>query len=186
MREGAEIIVNGGKQLTLENQTRMASCDKMWKGIRVKNGGSLWMSRNSVNDALYVVKMEQDIDFLQWTENIFTNNYIGLYAPEGVTHKFATHWIYYNKIRSIGPLKPYVGSSPAILQNAWGYAGMWLDHMTSPLIVGGGNSTFSGLFEGLTYGIYANDCDNVTVYGNQFQNMTRSTYPESAHLWYLG
>lgn len=177
MREGAEIIVKADRQLTLDNNTRMASCDKMWKGIRVENNGALWMAKTYVSDAQYAVHIQQNATGLRLTENYFTDNQVGLYMPAGVSHKLDYHFIYFNTWQGTKPLKAaYAGMGSVHPLNAWSYAGMLMFNLSSGLTVGGNNNSFSGLFEGMVYGIRATNCSDITVYGNQFRNLNSSTY----------
>ena len=175
MREGAAIVVRGGKLLSLQGKTKIGSCDKLWKGIKLENDASLFMTEVIVEDAQYVVNPVQDA--WVWIENCdFKNNYIGLYAPE-IPFYTIDHYLWSNTIHSDKPLKPmYAGQSPAIPQGGWGYAGIWIVSNSHPVIVGGSYADPS-IFEGLVWGIYVNDFTDLTVFGTQFKNLTRSTYP---------
>lgn len=179
MREGAEIIVQGGKQLTLGPQTHLSSCDKMWKGIRLEDNGSLHIAKSYISDAQYAIHAQQNINLLWMTENVFADNFVGFYMPSGVAHTWKNHHIFFNKFIGTQPLKPTYAGMPPIPSGARSYAGILINNLRNALTVGGGNGSFSGLFEGMAFGIQANNCGNITVSGNQFKHLTNSTYPKS-------
>lgn len=62
MNKGAEIEIQGGKQLTLTNGTSLYGCDHMWKGITVLGQGKLYVegtatAKVSISDAQYAIKL---------------------------------------------------------------------------------------------------------------------------------
>lgn len=168
-------MVRGGKLLSLGQKTKMGSCDKLWKGIKLENNANLFMAGVTVEDAQYVVNPVQNAWL--WLENCdFNNNYIGLYAPE-LPFYTIEHYLWSNNFRADRPLKSmYAGQSPAIPQGGWGYAGIWVVSNMVPMLVGGSYADPS-VFEGLLIGIYLDDFTDLTVFGTQFKNLNKSTYP---------
>ena len=84
MNKGAEIEIQGGKQLTLTNGTSLYGCDLMWKGITVLGQGKLYVegtatAKVSISDAQYAVKPLNGAE-IKLLHAIFDKNYIDVQA----------------------------------------------------------------------------------------------------------
>lgn len=85
MREGARIVVDGGKYLNIQNNSHLFSCDTLWKGIRLEQNSRFRMTGSILEDAAYGVDIADDSPYLYLIDNTFQNNYIGIRAAAGST-----------------------------------------------------------------------------------------------------
>ena len=97
MGEGAEIVINPGVSLVFMDLTGgapliISGCDKMWKGITIKEGGALRFIQDPRNivepryirDAEYAIRFDgspgwQNTDI---SDIVFEDNYVGIYAHQ--------------------------------------------------------------------------------------------------------
>jgi len=167
---GAQIQVQSGKTLTMI-EADFVGCETLWKGIEVQSGGVLVADKVTLNDARYAIDAKAGAT-LQLTNNVFTDNYVGLQldmgnAPAGVARRVTLKGLDGNTFQSSGNgLKsPYTGM-PEKVENR-GYCGIRL-HQYQDFNVSGTNN-FSVLANGL---IATNSILNVS--GLHFDDM-RST-----------
>ncbi len=160
MGAGSELIIENGSTLTI-NDTRVGSCDQMWKGIYVKKGGRLILNNCQIENAQYGIRAERGAQVASY-ETTFKNNYIGLYIspyiyqsdPEEPDDSYVLIEAFYNNL-FIGEgemLPPYTGQTPT--PESRPYAGIkasYLSHFDLPGYVGAND--FSNYFENLSNGI---------------------------------
>jgi hypothetical protein len=73
----AKIIVQSGKTFTL-NGSNFKGCTHLWKGIEVQSGASIVSNGSSFKDAIFAVEVKQGATAAYFSQNSFTNNYIGI------------------------------------------------------------------------------------------------------------
>jgi hypothetical protein len=105
---GAQIFVDNGYTLTLNTNSNIHACSKMWKGIQVASGGSLVMNGNAtIADAEYgVIALEGcTLNINGGAGNcVFDKCYIGIQMPSYSTQK--SYSIAKTKFNSSGALAP--------------------------------------------------------------------------------
>lgn len=164
---GVKVTVESGFSLTMI-EADIVGCDQMWKGIEVKPGATLVADNVTLSDARFAIDAKAGSS-LQLTNNVFTDNYIGLrldmsIAAAGVARRVFLKSLDQNTFRSSGNgLKPPYASMPELVENR-GYCGILL-HQYQDFNVSGINY-FSALANGL---IASNSILNVS--GMQFDDM---------------
>ncbi len=74
------IVVGLYDRLTIVNQTTIAGCEEMWRGIRLQFESELDMENSTIRDAYHAVTAENDSS-VRIEGNIFDNNNVGFYVP---------------------------------------------------------------------------------------------------------
>jgi hypothetical protein len=75
MGEGAEIIVENGAVLQIENTTHIFACDEMWGQIEVENGGDIRIIGNSIIEDAFNAVLIREGAYFKITDAIFNRNY---------------------------------------------------------------------------------------------------------------
>ncbi len=75
---GSVIKILSDNKLTIKG-SYLHGCTKLWKGIEVNDATKLYMKGTTIEDAEYGVHIKDECT-LNCTNNIFRNNYIGIYA----------------------------------------------------------------------------------------------------------
>lgn len=167
-------IVNGAKAIMPHIQ--IEGCSTMWKGITVREGGTLEMNMmTTIQDAQYAVNVQKGGTAIIESCH-FTDNNIGIRtAPEGSGAYNIT--ALGNIFETSEPgLKPaYSGQSPS--PGTRGFAGIYTRDMTGGLTIDGdGLFQLSNQFTKLHYGILAENTD-VTVRHAKFVDIASATRP---------
>ncbi|MDX1913457.1 MAG: T9SS type A sorting domain-containing protein [Saprospiraceae bacterium] len=155
---------------------QIEGCSTMWKGITVREGGTLEMNMmTTIQDAQYAVNVQKGGTAIIESCH-FTDNNIGIRtAPEGSGAYNIT--ALGNIFETSEPgLKPaYSGQSPS--PGTRGFAGIYTRDMTGGLTIDGdGLFQLSNQFTKLHYGILAENTD-VTVRHAKFVDIALATRP---------
>ncbi|MCP3894547.1 MAG: hypothetical protein GY706_07945, partial [Bacteroides sp.] len=162
MGPGAEIYVEQRMKIS---ESSVEGCDEMWRGIRLKPdvNATLIFENSTIRDAQYAISASKNT-LVNAIGNNFENNYVGIYAPEGV--ETFTSTITQNTFQGTDDLLPaYSGQNPA--PASLPYAGIELHNIIGIDIGVQGQSTASNSFKSLCNGIVTEGTD-IAVFTPEF------------------
>jgi hypothetical protein len=90
MQPGSEIVVRDGDKFSIAETLASTgggtihSCEEMWRGIKVEEGGAINFRQNEIRDAQYAIQAEVT-STLEVVANHFYDNYVGIYVPPSGT-----------------------------------------------------------------------------------------------------
>ncbi len=167
---GSSIEINSQNSLKLVH-AQIEGCDNMWKGITVKQGGTLEMNTmTSVKDGQYAINVQKGGTLKATDCMFFNNNYSIRTAPEGsggynitlIGNQYGTDE---NGLKSV-----YSGQLPAPFENR-GYAGVYLVGAGS-LVLQSSSAQTDNKFFSLHHGIIAENT-NLTIKNSTFENIEK-------------
>jgi hypothetical protein len=117
MAEGSSVVVNG-QDVAFANSQLLATCqNKMWRGVRILNGGTIKIENTRIDGAQYAINFLDNTSGSEISTNtLFTRNYISIYAPpRALGHSFNWTFLEGFEITGAGILPtPFWGVNPAI------------------------------------------------------------------------
>lgn len=173
MEQGSSIIVETGKHLSFEN-CHLQARDSMWKGIVLNDAIELNMNNTIIQDALYALEIDGEIHHLDIHDNLFVNNYLGIYIlPYTRTLNF--HLFIGNQFLFNGFRKAYIGMSPSSNQipfEQYGkpYAGIDVGHIDNFSIGSNLYCSMPNHFDNLYNGIVSNRT-SLKIQNSEFKNI---------------
>lgn len=172
MLPGASISIAEGASLGIENNTALYSCESMWQGILVREGGTIKAANSSFANAYCAIRAisraginPQPTD-VQLVKNQFYNNFVGLYVgrrPGGGLIQLQLNQNVFSTMENLFPatnITP-IGALPAL--GTYSLAGVILNDLN--LVASSHND-----FDGLTIGLWTTNTDLI-VDDNSFTNM---------------
>ncbi len=146
MEAGAEIIVQNGSTLDIENSSFTACNGVMWRSITAGNGATVRIWDSFMDDAESLVSaLDGSALWVDGTQ--FHNNRVAISIPDsGGTYNSVACWVSNSTFYSAGPMPlPYPGQGTAV--GAQGYAAV--DVHKTTLEFTGGNNIIHSLSNGL-------------------------------------
>lgn len=171
MEPGAEIIVQNGWTLDIDNASFTACNGVMWKSITAENGSTVLIRGSYMDDAESLVSaLDGSVVWVDGTQ--FHNNRVGIGIPDvGGTYNNVACWVSNGTFYSAGTMpQPYQGQITAV--GSKGFAAVDV-HKTTLDFTGGNN-----IIHSLSNGIVAHRSD-VTVSGCQMLNIK----PDAAYAY---
>ncbi|MBV6404522.1 MAG: hypothetical protein IT228_00635 [Flavobacteriales bacterium] len=171
LQPGAEIIVQNGWTLDIENSSFTACNGVMWKSITAENGATVRIRGSYMDDAeSTVAALDGSVIWVDETQ--FHNNRVGIGIPDvGGTYNNVACWVSNSIFYSAGPMpQPYQGQASAV--GSQGFAAVDV-HNTSLDFTGGNN-----LIHSLSNGIVGHRSD-LTVAECQMLNIQ----PDAAYAY---
>jgi hypothetical protein len=171
MEPGAEIIVQNGWTLDIDNASFTACNGVMWKSITAENGSTVWIRRAYMDDAeSTVAALDGSTVWIDGTQ--FHNNRVGVGIPDnGLPYNNVACWVSNSMFYSAGPMpQPYQGQTTAV--GSKGFAAVDV-HSTSLDFTGGNN-----IIHSLSNGIVGHLSD-MSVSGCQMFNIQ----PDAAYAY---
>jgi len=146
MEPGAEFEVQSGKKFTIENNSELQGCIKMWKSVTCLNGSYLKMTDSNVQDAEFGIRAKGG-STIQLVNNFFLNNYVGVFADGGVINNSSP--MIDNGFSSAAGffLPPYSGQ--VNIPGDYGYCGVLLRNAVFSVGAKGAVNYFSSLYNGI-------------------------------------
>ena len=177
MQPGSEIVVGSGDKLSIAETQELYgggsihSCEQMWRGIRVDNGGEILFLQNEIRDAQYAIQFESSTT-VDIRINNFFDNYVGLYkpptggGPDNIVQPFP---LAINRFSTLnGLLSEYNGQTPT--HNGNTHAGV-LIHDCRLLEVGlTGNPFSANVFDDMENGIIAYN-SGLSIHESRFEHL---------------
>jgi len=167
---GSGLEINGANTLKLVH-TQVEGCDNMWKGITVRQGGTLEMNTmTSVMDGQYAINVQRGGTVKATDCMFFNNNYSvrtdpggsGLYNITLLGNQYGTN--------ETGLKPSYSGQSPIPFENR-GYAGVYLVNAGSIALQKSAAQSENKFFS-LHHGIISQNT-NLTVKNTKFENIEK-------------
>lgn len=172
MLSGASIRIAEGASLGIENNTALYSCESMWQGILVREGGTIKAANSSFANAYCAIRAisraglnPQPTD-VQLVKNQFYNNFVGLYVgrrPGGGLMQLQLNQNVFSTMENLLPATNInqFGALPPM--STYSLAGAILNDLN--LVASSHND-----FDGLTIGLWTTNIDLI-VDDNSFTNM---------------
>lgn len=210
--EGATMLFDRGAGLTVsdvngiggtlkinDGSTLSASCDGLWRGIRVYQGGELFVEEAIIKDALYAIRPfnlptaasvgNPKLDII---DMVFEDNFIGLFAIDGrfdLDHFNNNHFLGGNILPINNNSCPNLVNDIASINYpvlGVSYGGIFVDgspwylqpHMNGAQLIMP-NSASGNLFENLSCGINVRSSSNL-IQGCDFLDIDKNTYTTDA------
>lgn len=171
MEPGAEIIVQNGWTLDVDNASFTACNGVMWKSITAESGAAVRIRSSYMDDAESLVSaLDGSVIWVDGTQ--FHNNRVGIGIPDvGGTYNNVACWVSNSTFYSAGAMpQPYQGQSTAV--GGKGFAALDVHHTT--LDFTGGNNLIHSLSNGIVgYG------SDMTVADCQMSNIQ----PDAAYAY---
>lgn len=171
MEPGAEIIVQNGWTLDLDNASFTACNGIMWKSITAEDGSTVRIRRSYMDDAeSTVAALDGSVVWVDRTQ--FHNNRVGVGIPDlGGTYNNVACWVSNSTFYSAGTMpQPYTGQTTAV--GTKGFAAVDV-HNTTLDFTGGNN-----IIHTLSNGIVGHGSD-MSVAGCQMLNIQ----PDAAYAY---
>lgn len=190
MGTGAEIemLPNGQPLLTIKNNTVIAGCTTMWKGISLGTGTRIDMEGCTIKDAQYAIKLVNTC-FYRLVNNFFDANYVGVFVPAPISGANQINGLTNNgnpfsgnSFQITGTYRgPYAGQTPA--PGFAPYAGILFNSVVQTTIGNPTNGSIVNHFTNLRNGIVDN-LGNSNVYsGLNVSNLTSASNIEGAGVY---
>jgi hypothetical protein len=172
MLPGASISIEEGASLGIENNTALYSCESMWQGIAVRQGGTIKAANSSFANAYCAIRAvsragpnPQPTD-VQLVKNEFYNNFVGFYVgsrPGGGLMQLQLNQNRFSTAENLFPATNInqFGALPPL--STYSLAGVILNDLN--LVASSHND-----FDGLTIGLWTINTDLI-VDDNSFTNM---------------
>ncbi|MBL7962776.1 MAG: right-handed parallel beta-helix repeat-containing protein [Flavobacteriales bacterium] len=146
MDAGAEIIVQNGRTLDIDNSSFAACNGIMWKSITAENGSTVRIWDAFMDDAeSAIAALDGSVVWVDGTQ--FHNNRVGIGIPDvGGTYNNVACWVSNSTFYSAGPMpQPYPGQTTAV--GARGFAAVEVYNTTFDFT--GGNNIIHSLSNGM-------------------------------------
>lgn len=146
MEPGAEIVVQSGWTLDIDNSSFTACNGVMWKSITAENGSTVRIRGSNMDDAeSTVAALDGSTIWVDGTQ--FHNNRVGIGIPDvGGTYNNVVCWVSNSTFYSAGAMpQPYQGQTTAV--GGKGFAAVDVHHTT--LDFTGGNNIIHSLSNGI-------------------------------------
>jgi Pregnancy-associated plasma protein-A/Secretion system C-terminal sorting domain len=182
MEPGAEIIIKSGFEMSVQNCT-YSGCKAMWKGITVGGGSKLSIFKSKIEDALYAIEVDETGFLQDAEENLFVNNYIGIYIPPIFLSRpqdlgLPNQGILNNKFWGERKLLPEYPGQTTIINNlplparshGYSFAGIFANNVENLLVTS--NIAAPDNFRTMFFGVIAYNCVQVDVQNCGFLSIT--------------
>ncbi len=166
MGTGSSIVVNPGVNLTLNNNTLVYSCPRMWQGITLRTGSQIQMNDSQLKDADRGIYAEINSAF-RVLNSQFLDCVSGIYTQNAGT---PTNTVGYVAGTKFG-LENLILKGSYNLQIPYGIrgrAGMVLNNLAFMSV--GDNNEAENLFENINFGIEIHN-SNITSTNCRFENI---------------
>ena len=170
MQPGSKVIVSNLQQLELIG-VDVHGCDQMWQGIEVRSFGNLTMRQSMIQDAHWGIHAHHWAN-LDIGRSVFNNNYIGIHtAPtSNASGQFVNARIAVTNFSGTEELLPRYPNQQVTLSDS-SRSGVELYNTHSFVIGGSRDRALANSFSGLHYGVYTQNCFNISVQRAQMNGL---------------
>lgn len=174
MGKDAQIVINSGNTLTINNASHLHACGDMWTGIEIQAGGFLVIVNSIIEDAITAVKSiggaEYTISGSSFNKNyegIFVDTYYGVHLGSVTTTTFTCWTTSTSGTPTTISKCPKMGmrSNTGIYLNS-----VYFDYFSGSSYTPSVKIIDNNVFDNLDYGVYAFSSDFI-VENCKFKNL---------------
>ncbi len=175
MREHAQVTINSGKDLLIENSD-VYGCSELWTSIFLENGSTIEVEDSRIRDGMYAIELDFNFNQSLYTiasikNSIFEDNYISVYSHNNYYNNGQSAALLFadnSRFERYSGVKPY--SPFGFNGSVYPFSGFYLYDLVYCVAKGNPSTFHPTVFSNMHYGIISEN-SNVGIEYCNFNNM---------------